>query len=51
MKYDVEIGSGAMIFIPSFIKTGSTIRKFIGWTHTHTHRQQSDFISLVLFIC
>jgi hypothetical protein len=30
MKYAVEIGSGAMIYIPSFIKIGSVIKKLIG---------------------
>jgi hypothetical protein len=29
MKYAVEIGSGAMIHIPSFIKIGSGIQKSI----------------------
>jgi hypothetical protein len=39
MKYAVEMGSGAMIYsyIPSFIKTGSVIRKLIGGD-TQTHR-------------
>jgi hypothetical protein len=27
MKYAVEMGSGAMIYIPSFIKIGSGIQK------------------------
>jgi hypothetical protein len=45
MKYAVEIGSGAMIHIPSFIKIGSSIRKLIG----EIHRQQGDIISLLLF--
>jgi hypothetical protein len=36
MKYSVEMGSGAMTYIPSFIKTGSTIQKLIGWTFIHT---------------
>jgi autotransporter-associated beta strand protein len=35
MKYVVDMGSGAMIYIPSFIKIGSGIQKLIG-THTHT---------------
>jgi hypothetical protein len=26
VKYDAEMGSGAMIYIPSFIKTGSDIQ-------------------------
>jgi hypothetical protein len=30
MKYGVEVGSGAMIYISSFIKTGSNIQKLIG---------------------
>jgi hypothetical protein len=30
MKYTVMMGSGAMIYIPSFIKTGSGIQKLIG---------------------
>jgi hypothetical protein len=30
VKYAVETGSGAMIYIPSFIKIGSGIQKLIG---------------------
>jgi hypothetical protein len=30
MNYAVEMGSGAMIYIPSSIKTGSPIQKLIG---------------------
>jgi hypothetical protein len=30
MKYAVEMGSGAMIYVPSFLKTGSDIRKSMG---------------------
>jgi hypothetical protein len=30
MKYDVEMGSGAMICIPSFIRTSSGIQKLMG---------------------
>jgi hypothetical protein len=37
MKYAVEIGSSAMIYIPIFIKIGSDIRKFMGvYTYRHT---------------
>jgi hypothetical protein len=36
MKYAVEIGSGAMTYIPSFIKIGSGIQKLIGVIHRHT---------------
>jgi hypothetical protein len=38
MKYAIEIGSSAMIYIPSFIKIGSGIQKFMG----------GDLISLLL---
>jgi hypothetical protein len=37
MKYAVEMGSGAMIYIQSFIKIGSAIQKLIG-RETNTHR-------------
>jgi hypothetical protein len=36
MKYAVEMGSGAVIYIPSFIKIGSGVRKLIGGIHRHT---------------
>jgi hypothetical protein len=39
MKYDMEIGSGAMIYMPSFIKIGSGIQKLMGLGDTQTHRQ------------
>jgi hypothetical protein len=29
MKYATEMGSGAMIYIPSFVKIGSGIQKLI----------------------
>jgi hypothetical protein len=35
------MGSGAVIYVPSFMKIGSGVQKLIGWgntqTHTHTH--------------
>jgi hypothetical protein len=45
MKYAVEMSSGAMIYIPSFIKIGSAIQKLIG----RIHRQHGDCISLLSF--
>jgi hypothetical protein len=36
MKYAVEMGSGAMIYIPSFIKIGSGNRTLIERIHRHT---------------
>jgi hypothetical protein len=35
MKYAAEMGSGAMIYIPSFIKTDSGIPKLIVGIHRH----------------
>jgi hypothetical protein len=35
--------SGAMIYLPSFIKIGSGIQKFMGETHKH----EGDRISLL----
>jgi hypothetical protein len=34
MKHAVEMGSGAMIYIPSFIKIGSDIQKMMGVGYT-----------------
>jgi hypothetical protein len=39
--------SGALIYIPSFIRIGSDIQKLIG--ATQTHRQHGDSISLLSF--
>jgi hypothetical protein len=45
MTYGVEMGSGAMIHTPSFIKISSGIQKFTGGIH----RQESDLINPFLF--
>jgi hypothetical protein len=37
MKYAVEMGSGAMMYIPSVIKFGSAIQKFMGGWHIYIH--------------
>jgi uncharacterized protein Smg (DUF494 family) len=52
MKYVVKIDSGAMICIPSLIKTGSDIKKLMGggYTNTQTYRLREDLISLLLFL-
>jgi hypothetical protein len=44
MEFAVEMGLGAMIFIPSYVKIGSGIEKLIGG-----HRQHGDLISLRLY--
>jgi hypothetical protein len=41
MKYAVEMGSVAMIYIPIFIKIGSGIQKLMeGGIHRHTDRME-----------
>jgi hypothetical protein len=35
--YAVEMGSGAMIYIPSFINIGSAIQNLIGGIDRHTN--------------
>jgi hypothetical protein len=35
MKYAVEMGSDALMYIPSFIKIGSGIQKLIWWGRIH----------------
>jgi hypothetical protein len=36
MKYSVDTESGAMIYIPSFMKSGSGIKKLGGGGDAHT---------------
>jgi hypothetical protein len=43
MKYAVEMGSAAIIYIPSFIKTGSGIENLTG----EIHKQRGDHINLL----
>jgi hypothetical protein len=44
------MGSDSVIYLPSFIKIVSGIRKLIGGIHIHnTHGQQRDLISLLYF--
>jgi hypothetical protein len=48
MKYSVQTGSGAIIFIPSFVDTGSAIQK-LATGGTKTYGQHGDHISLLLY--
>jgi hypothetical protein len=42
--------SGAVIYVPSFIKIGSGVQKLIGGhTDTYTYEQRRDLISLLYF--
>jgi hypothetical protein len=36
MNYSIEMGSGTMLYISSFIKIGSGIQDLIGGIHSHT---------------
>jgi hypothetical protein len=49
MKYAVEMGSGAMIYIPSFINIGSGIQKLRVDSQTDRHRKYYNPISLLFF--
>jgi hypothetical protein len=47
MKYAVEMGLVAMIYVPSFIKIGSGIQKLIRWdTQTAWKSHKPTFIVL-----
>jgi hypothetical protein len=48
MKYTAEMGSGSMIYIPSFIKIGSGFQKLIG-KESQTNRQHGDLTNPLLF--
>jgi hypothetical protein len=48
MKYTVEVGWGAVMYIPSFIKPGSAIQKLIKGD-PQTLRKQDDPISILSF--
>jgi hypothetical protein len=41
------MGSGAVIYITSFIEFGSGVQKSIRGIHRHTHGQQRDLISVL----
>jgi hypothetical protein len=45
MKHAVEMGSGAILYIPSFIKIRSGIQKLM--EGIHRHRQEGDRIRLL----
>jgi hypothetical protein len=59
VKYAVEIGSGAMICIPSFVKIGSDIQKLVGgftdtawrWHKPAVGKQTNDNKLSFKFMC
>jgi hypothetical protein len=38
MEYAIEVGSFAMLYIPSFMKNGSGIETLLGGGYTYTQR-------------
>jgi hypothetical protein len=50
MKYAVEMGSGIMLYIPSFIKIGSGIRKLMGGG-TQTQTAWRSHKPTYIFVC
>jgi hypothetical protein len=46
MRYAIEMGSCAMIYMPSFVKIVSGIETLLGG-NTQRHRQNGDRISLL----
>jgi hypothetical protein len=51
MKYAIEMGSGAMIHIPSFRKIESFVQKLTAeGMRIEIRRQQGDLISLLYFL-
>jgi hypothetical protein len=46
MEYAIEMGSGGMIHIPSFMTVGSGIQTLLGGIFMQTHTQQGDPTSL-----
>jgi hypothetical protein len=51
MKYAVQMASGAMIYIPSFIKIGSGIRNLMGgYTETQKQIPRQDLLKYTITI-
>jgi hypothetical protein len=42
MNYSFEMGSGTVIYIPSFINIGSGIQKLMGRGNAQTHRTETS---------
>jgi hypothetical protein len=49
MEYADEMALGGMMYIPVSMKIGVEVQNLLGGG-IHTHRQQADIISLLLFI-
>jgi hypothetical protein len=49
MNYTVEMGSGALIYVPSFI-TITAIQKLIRGIHTDTHPHPQQFYLIIILL-
>jgi hypothetical protein len=49
MKHAVEMGSGVMIYIPSFIEVGSDIQNLIRVGHTDTRTRRREHKPTFIF--
>jgi hypothetical protein len=49
MAYAIEMGSDAIMYLPSFIKIGSAFEMLVLGGGTQTYKQHGDCISLSLF--
>jgi hypothetical protein len=49
MKYAIEMGSSTMIYIPSFMKTGSAIQKLTGAGYKDTQRARQSHKPTFIF--
>jgi hypothetical protein len=49
MRYAVEMGSGATMYIPSFINIGLCIQKLIRGIHRHTDSMVIAYAYIYLF--
>jgi hypothetical protein len=48
VEYAIEMDLGDMLYIPSFLKTGSRIQKLLWGIHIQTHGQHGD---LQVYFC
>jgi hypothetical protein len=47
MKHAAKMGSGGMIYVPSFTKIGLDIQKLLGAGYSQTYKQDGDRISIL----
>jgi hypothetical protein len=50
MVYTVDMGLGAMLYVPNFIKIGSSIQMLLGRIHTETDMQTAKFFIKTFYV-